>query len=140
MNARGGVHLDDNSIEKENRKMNKLFWSLGMTAVTALAIAVLCAANKVTLASSGAESKPAGIEVNIDNFSFSSMSLTVSAGTTVTWINKDDVPHTVVSTEKVFASPVLDTDEKFSYTFAKPGTYPYYCSIHPKMTAKVVVQ
>lgn len=119
--------------------MNKLFWSLGMTAVIALAMVVLCAANKVTLAS-GAESKPAGVEVNIDNFSFSSMSLTVSAGTTVTWINKDDVPHTVVSTEKVFASPALDTDEKFSYTFAKPGTYPYYCSIHPKMTAKVVVQ
>lgn len=86
------------------------------------------------------ESNPASIVVNIDNFSFGSGTLTVPAGTTVTWINRDDVPHTVVSTDQVFASSVLDTDDKFSYTFTKPGTYPYYCSVHPKMTAKVVVR
>lgn len=79
-------------------------------------------------------------EVKIDNFSFGPAAITISVGTTVTWINRDDIPHTVVSTEKVFKSKVLDTDEKFSYTFTKPGEYPYFCSIHPKMTGKVVVQ
>ena len=58
------------------------------------------------------------------------------SGTTVIWTNRDDIPHTVVSTEGVFRSKVLDTDEKFSYTFAKAGTFPYFCSIHPKMTGK----
>ena len=83
---------------------------------------------------------PATMEVAIDNFSFGPTDLTVAVGTTVTWTNRDDIPHTVVSTEKVFKSKVLDTDEKFSSTFSTPGTYPYFCSIHPKMTGKVVVQ
>ena len=80
------------------------------------------------------------IEVRIDNFSFGPTEVTVMAGTTVTWTNHDDIPHTVVSTDKVFKSKVLDTDEKFSFTFTAPGTYPYFCSIHPKMTGKVVVR
>jgi len=79
-------------------------------------------------------------EVKIDNFSFGPGTLTVPVGTTVTWTNRDDIPHTVVSTDGVFKSKVLDTDEKFSFTFSKPGTYPYFCSIHPKMTGKVIVQ
>ena len=79
-------------------------------------------------------------EVKIDNFSFTPQTLTVAVGTTVTWTNRDDIPHTVVSTDGVFKSKVLDTDEKFSYTFTKAGTYSYYCTIHPKMTGKVVVQ
>ena len=61
------------------------------------------------------------------------------AGTTVTWTNRDDVPHNIVSTEQKFKSPVLDTDEQFSHTFDAPGTYPYYCSLHPKMTGQIVV-
>jgi plastocyanin len=88
-----------------------------------------------------AQEKPASTaEVKIDNFVFGPAAITVSVGTTVTWINRDDIPHTVVSTDKVFKSKVLDTDEKFSYTFTKAGEYPYFCSIHPKMTGKVVVQ
>ena len=79
-------------------------------------------------------------EVKIDNFSFGPQELIVSPGTTVTWTNRDDIPHTVVSTDKVFKSKVLDTDEKYSYKFDKPGSYPYFCSIHPKMTGKVTVQ
>jgi plastocyanin len=79
-------------------------------------------------------------EVKIDNFSFGPTVLTIPAGATVTWTNHDDIPHTVVSNDGVFKSKVLDTDEKFSYTFTKPGTFPYFCSIHPKMTGKVVVQ
>jgi plastocyanin len=78
--------------------------------------------------------------VRIDNFSFVPQTLTVPVGTTVTWTNRDDIPHTAVSTEGVFKSKVMDTDEKFSYTFTKAGTYPYYCTIHPKMTGKIVVQ
>jgi plastocyanin len=84
--------------------------------------------------------EPATAEVKVDNFSFGPATLTVPAGTTVTWTNRDDIPHTIVSTDKVFKSKVLDTDERFSFTFAKAGTYPYFCSIHPKMTGSVVVQ
>jgi len=78
--------------------------------------------------------------VKIDNFSFGPGNLTISTGTTVTWTNNDDVPHTVVSDDKVFKSKALDTDDKFSYTFTKPGTYNYFCSVHPKMTAKIEVK
>ena len=80
-------------------------------------------------------------QVNIDNFSFTPQTLSVPAGTKVTWINKDDVPHTVVSTSNAFThSPALDTDASFSYNFTKPGTYEYYCSVHPKMVGKIVVR
>ena len=88
----------------------------------------------------GDRRQPAAVEVKIDNFSFGPATITVPAGTTVTWTNRDDIPHTVVSDDKIFKSKVLDTDEKFSFTFSKPGTYPYFCSVHPKMTGKVVVQ
>jgi plastocyanin len=84
---------------------------------------------------------PGGIEIKIDNFSFGPMTLTVAPGTTVTWTNNDDVPHTVVSEDKTtFKSRALDTGEKFSYTFTKAGKYPYFCSVHPKMMAEIVVQ
>jgi plastocyanin len=86
------------------------------------------------------QSGAVAIEASIDNFSFSPGTLTVAVGTTVTWTNRDDIPHTVVSTEGVFKSKVMDTDEKFSYTFSKAGVFPYFCSVHPKMTGKVVVQ
>lgn len=113
-------------------------------SIAALAVAVLSifGATRATNASSSLAEAAQGsaTEVRIDNFAFGPQTLTISAGTTVTWINRDDIPHTVVSTDGVFKSKVLDTDDKFSYTFAKAGTYPYFCSIHPKMTAKVVVQ
>jgi plastocyanin len=87
-----------------------------------------------------AQAKPQTMDVRIDNFSFGPSELTVTAGTTVTWTNRDDIPHTVVSSDKVFKSKVLDTDEKFSFTFNTPGRFPYFCSIHPKMTGTVVVR
>ena len=80
------------------------------------------------------------VEVKIDNYSFMPADITVSAGTTVTWVNHDDVPHTVRNNDGTIKSKALDTDDKFSMTFDKPGTYEYFCSIHPKMTAKVVVK
>lgn len=94
----------------------------------------------VVLGSNAGTQGNAGVEVKIDNFSFTPETLTVNAGTTVTWVNGDDVPHTVASDDKVFKSRALDTDEKFAYTFTKPGTYAYFCSLHPKMVAKVVVR
>jgi len=78
-------------------------------------------------------------QVVVDNFSFAPAMAAVVAGSTVTWTNRDDVPHNIVSTDQKFKSPVLDTGEQFSHTFDAPGTYKYFCSIHPKMTGQVVV-
>jgi amicyanin len=107
-----------------------------------IAVAVLGIAFGAKNPAVAAQQKPQNAEVRIDNFSFGPAALTVSVGATVTWTNRDDIPHTVVSSDdpKVFKSKVLDTDEKFSFTFTKAGTYAYFCSIHPKMTGKVVVQ
>jgi plastocyanin len=79
-------------------------------------------------------------QVAIDNFTFTPQTLTVPAGTKVTWINHDDVPHTVTDTEMRFRSAALDTDEVFSFTFTATGEYPYYCGIHPHMTGKIIVK
>lgn len=87
-----------------------------------------------------AENQPAAIGISIDNFSFTPKEITVSKGTTVTWVNHDDVPHTVVSTDGKFKSRALDTDEKFSFTFSDSGTYAYFCSVHPVMMGKVIVR
>ena len=78
-------------------------------------------------------------QIVVDNFSFAPATTAVPVGTTITWTNRDDVPHNIVSTDQKFKSPVLDTDEQFSHTFDAPGTYKYFCSIHPKMTGQVVV-
>jgi len=86
------------------------------------------------------QATPAAAAVKIDNFSFGPTALTVAAGTTVTWTNHDDIPHTVASDDKIFKSKVLDTDQSFSFTFKKHGSYGYFCSLHPKMTGKVIVQ
>lgn len=104
--------------------------------------AVTLAGGAPAPAASSPQKPAAGIEVKIDNFSFVPAALEVAAGTTVTWVNHDDIPHTVVSSDKdkVFKSKVLDTDEKYSFVFAKPGRYPYFCSVHPKMTGEVVVR
>ena len=111
---------------------------IGLTVGATAMLLLLAGSPRAKAKSTQAEAAVA--EVKIDNFSFGPGVLTVPAGTSVTWTNHDDIPHTVVSTDGVFKSKVLDTDEKFSYTFAKPGTFPYFCSIHPKMTGKVVVQ
>ena len=79
-------------------------------------------------------------EVKIDNFTFNPQQITVKAGTTVTWVNHDDIPHTATSKTGVFKSKALDTDDKFSFTFATPGSYPYFCALHPHMTGSIVVE
>ncbi len=113
-------------------------WIAGMAAPVMIAMLLLFAESARVTADDQRSVENA--EVKIDNFVFGPHTLTVSVGATVTWTNKDDIPHTTASTDGVFKSSVMDTDEKFSYTFAKAGTYSYYCTIHPKMTGKVVVQ
>ncbi len=119
--------------------MRRRVWILVLAAPVVAAAVLLISGARAFTASAG-QAQAASAEVKVDNFSFGPATLTVAAGTTVTWTNHDDIPHTVVSDDKVFKSKVLDTDEKFSYTFTRPGTYGYFCSIHPKMTGKVVVQ
>jgi plastocyanin len=88
-----------------------------------------------------ANDKAATNEVVIDRFSFRPDKLTVPVGTTVTWINRDDVPHAVVSKDKkTIVSAAMDTDGKFSYTFIVAGTNDYYCSVHPFMKGRIIVQ
>jgi plastocyanin len=113
-------------------------WIAGLAAPVMIAMLLLFAGSPRVTAND--QPSAANAEVKIDNFVFGPETITVAVGATVTWTNKDDIPHTTVSTDGVFKSKVMDTDEKFSYTFAKAGTYPYYCTIHPKMTGKVVVQ
>jgi len=113
----------------------KLFVALLTAAVLSITVALI---SNPTNARS--EDKPQAAEVRVDNFTFGPQSLTVPVNTTVTWINRDDLPHVIVSNDGVFRSKALDTDDKFSFTFTKAGTYPYFCGIHPKMVGKIVVQ
>src|SRR5262249_2450916 len=83
--------------------------------------------------------RAAQLEVKIDNFTFGPQKLTVKVGDTVTWINEDDIPHTVVSTGR-FRSKALDTDDKYAFTFTTPGTYQYFCGLPPHMQGTIVVE
>ena len=78
--------------------------------------------------------------VTIDNFSFTAPELTVAVGTTVKWVNHDDIPHNVVASNKAFRSKPLDTDDAYSFTFASAGSYDYFCGLHPKMQGKIIVK
>ena len=121
-------------------KMKKITLSLIVGTVLLLAFGVVKSSHARPAASQPNDSSNQ-MQIKIDNFSFTPSTVSVPVGTTVTWTNQDDVPHNVVSAEgKTFKSPVLDTDQKFSFTFTKAGAYPYFCAIHPKMTAKVIVQ
>jgi plastocyanin len=120
--------------------MKRLKWISGLAAIMVTALA-LTTGTRPSLAMSNADKLASAATVKIDNFSFGPANITISTGTTVTWTNNDDVPHIVSSDDnKMFKSKALDTDDHFSFTFTKPGTYNYYCAIHPKMTAKIVVQ
>jgi plastocyanin len=116
----------------------KSVWSASLVTPVMIVVLLLFAGSPTVTANDQPSAGNAGVK--IDNFSFGPQTLTVPVGATVVWTNSDDIPHTAVSTEGLFKSKVMDTDEKFSYTFTKAGTYLYYCTIHPKMTGKVVVQ
>ena len=120
--------------------MKRIKMMFGSAAILVVAVA-LTAGSRPNLAASSGDKSASSATVKIDNFSFGPATITIPAGATVTWTNNDDVPHVVTSDDnKMFKSKALDTDDRFSFTFTKPGTYNYYCAIHPKMTAKIVVQ
>jgi plastocyanin len=106
--------------------------------INALAVAVLLAL--ATAPGIGAAQAQQANAVIIKNFDFAPMTLTVKAGTSVTWKNLDGEPHTITSVDGLFRSGAIDQDESFTYKFDKPGTYKYLCSIHPKMRAAIIVQ
>jgi len=110
-----------------------------LTRASGLVCASVLLAGALVLASVP-HSAAATAEVHIDNFAFTPAVLAVKAGTQVTFINRDDIPHTVVSTEGKFRSEALDTDDHFEFTFTTPGEFGYFCSLHPHMTAKIVVE
>jgi plastocyanin len=78
--------------------------------------------------------------ITIDNFTFSPKELTVAVGTTVKWVNRDDIPHTIVEKKTTFRSKALDTDDSYSYTFTSVGDFDYFCGLHPHMVGKVIVK
>lgn len=109
---------------------------VGLAALVLVSLAMARAPRPATAAAA----EGSQVEAKIDNFSFTPATITIPVGTTVRWTNHDDIPHNVVANDKSFKSKALDTDESFSFTFTKAGTFDYFCSIHPKMTGKVVVQ
>jgi plastocyanin len=113
-------------------------WVAGLAAPVMIGVLLLLAGSRNVSAND--EPSAVNTAVKIDNFVFGPQMLTVPVGATVTWTNHDDIPHTAVSTDGVFKSKVMDTDDHFSYTFSKAGTYSYYCTIHPKMTGQIVVK
>jgi len=102
---------------------------LGAASALALAAAIL-----------PSQAQSPASAVSIDNFTFNPQKLTVKAGATVTWTNKDDIPHAIAAVGKEFKSKVLDTDNSFSFTFTTPGSYNYFCSLHPHMTGTIMVE
>ena len=112
-------------------------------------MAVLCAISflNLSIVAFGGEMKETDVtttkqnKIEIKDFAFNPQTLTVRAGEKITWINRDEEPHTVVSVEKQFKkSTALDTDQEFTITAGAPGTYTYFCSVHPKMTGTIVVE
>jgi plastocyanin len=79
-------------------------------------------------------------EITIDNFTFTPKELTVAVGTTVKWVNHDDIPHTVVEKKTTFRSKALDTDDSYSFTFSSAGTFDYFCGLHPHMVGQIIVK
>jgi len=117
--------------------------SIPATIRAALAAAALGAAAAGVLAAVVLPgwTQNAGSAVAIDNFTFNPQRVTVKVGTTVTWTNKDDIPHGIASANNAFSrSKALDTDDSYSFTFGTPGTYQYFCYLHPHMTGTIVVE
>ena len=117
------------------RQKTYLLGTVGMAALLAAALPRLTAAGETAVKAAASTAT-----VQIDNFTFTPATLTVAAGTAVTWKNEDDSPHRIGDKDGTFKSAALDTDDTFSHTFATPGVYPYICTIHPYMAGKIVVK
>ncbi len=113
---------------------------LGRRIVPAVVLAAICAASLRAQEKAPGDVAGAPVSVRIDNFTFTPAEIEVRAGTTVEWANNDDIPHTVTALNKAFRSKVLDTEQKYSFTFTASGTYDYFCSLHPHMKGKVIVK
>ena len=118
------------SWKMQQQRTDRIFATVILGVAVVLSLALASGALRPRSVAAAQQQSPANV-VTIDNFMFTPMELTIPAGATVTWINKDDVPHTVVSVDHKFKSQALDTDEKFSFTFSDPGTYGYFCSCIP---------
>jgi plastocyanin len=110
-----------------------------MRSISRRSLGVFAIAATLPLLLASTHARAEDIKVTIDNFTFAPAELTVKVGTTVTWTNHDDIPHTVVSAGK-FRSKTLDTDDSFSFTFTAAGDYKYFCSLHPHMTGMIKVE
>ena len=119
----------------QRRRIALLLGAVGVASLLAVALPELTAAGEAV---SAAAASPAAVK--IDNFAFTPATLTITAGTTVTWKNDDDSPHRIGDKNGTFKSAALDTDDTFSHTFAAPGEYPYICTIHPYMAGKIIVK
>jgi plastocyanin len=119
----------------QRRRIALLLGAVGVASLLAVALPELTAAGEAV---SAAAASPA--TVKIDNFAFAPATLTITAGTTVTWKNDDDSPHRIGDKNGTFKSAALDTDDTYSHTFAAPGEYPYICTIHPYMAGKIIVK
>jgi plastocyanin len=117
------------------RRIALLLGAVGVASLLAAALPDLTAAGAAAVTAAASQAT-----VEIDNFAFAPATLTVTAGTTVTWKNEDDSPHRIGDKNGAFKSAALDTDDTFSHTFAAPGEYPYICTIHPYMVGKVIVK
>jgi plastocyanin len=117
------------------RRLALLLGAVGVTALLAVALPELTAAGEAVVAAA-----TSAATVKIDNFAFAPATLTVTAGTTVTWKNEDDSPHRIGDKNGTFKSAALDTDDTFSHTFTVPGEYAYICTIHPYMAGKIIVK
>ena len=113
---------------------------MNLNAAKPLRLAACTALVAALLVSTAMSAEPAAAQVEVKDFMFAPTTLTVAAGAQVTWVNKDDEPHTVVSDTGVFRSGAMDTNESFSFKFDKPGTYHFTCSIHPRMVGTIVVK
>jgi len=122
------------AMKKLRHAASRLSFARALTA--ALLLGPLAGA----LLAYGARAATEADVVTIDNFTFGPPELTIPVGTTVKWVNHDDIPHSVVDKNKAFRSKALDTDDKFSYTFANVGTFDYFCGLHPHMVGKIVVK
>jgi plastocyanin len=116
-------------------KRTILFSSLIVAVPLAVALVLMLRPTRAR----GEGNKAQAMEVKVDNFTFSPETLTVPVNSAITWVNKDDIPHVIASADGLFKSKALDTDQQYSFTFTKAGTYPYFCAIHPKMVGKIVV-
>jgi plastocyanin len=117
----------------------RLVFSRGLVVALLLGPAIGAMLAVGTVAAQDATKKDAN-EITIDNFTFTPKELSVAVGTTVKWVNHDDIPHTIVEKKTTFRSKALDTDDSYSFTFTSAGTFDYFCGLHPHMVGQVIVK